>query len=98
MKAKYSGIRAWTLRYSKTAAEFHQKVNIKNSNIDSYASQRAHAGARWRAPMRVQAHTHAHAHACRRVKEVKNIKLGVWLLTPEAIKYVAPIVINPNKF
>lgn len=98
MKAKYSGIRAWTRRYSKTAAEFHKSNFIKISKIDSYASQRAHAGARWRAPMRVQAHTHAHAHACRRVKEVKNIKLGVWLLTPEAIKYVAPIVINPNKF
>lgn len=98
MKAKYSGIRAWTLRYSKTAAEFHQKVNIKISNIDSYASQRAHAGARWRALMRVQAHTLAHAHACRRVEKVKNIKLGVWLLTPVAIKYIAPIVSNPNKF
>ena len=98
MKAKYSGIRAWTLRYSNTAAEFHQKVNIKISNLDSYASQRAHAGARWRAPMRAQAHTNAHAHACRRVEKVKNIKLGVWLLTPVAIKYVAPIVINPNKF
>lgn len=98
MKAKYSGIRAWTLRYSKTAAEFHQKVNIKISNIDSYESQRAHAGARWRAPTRVQAHTLAHAHACRRVEEVKNIKLGVWLLTPVAIKYIAPIVSNPNKF
>lgn len=97
MKAKYSGIRAWTLRYSNTAAEFHLKVNIKISNIDSYASQRAHAGARWRAPVRTQAHPHAHALSRMRVDGVRNINICPWLLAPVAIKSATPVIINLDK-